>query len=168
MREAAIFINSEYHTGQLRAASNELLYHDISMVGTFQDRISNTNPSISPLPTEMLIRLMLGPQQLSPDTKKAWKNKEKWVNRLMVAAHLLDYPHHMEMRATEMLESVKGLKSMREAEGYLNLTRLRLAYLLSDPGQQRLDTLRLACVTFVENAILRRAIYDGIYFRQAS
>jgi hypothetical protein len=71
------------------------------------------------------------------------------------------------MKLAEYMDDVTWLPSMDEAQGFLTIRSRRLQYFLSEAGQRQFDSLRLATHAFSENYIVRRAMYDGVYFIRA-
>src|SRR5688500_8088634 len=167
MNEQVLFFGKEYHTGHLREAAAELLDQDLTLVEACKERVTKINPALEPYTAKTLLRLAISQHHVSEKTKRQWRTKEAWVTRLLVDAHVMRYPHIAQMKLAEYMDEVTSLPSIDEAQGFLTLRSRRLQYFLSAAGQQRFDSLRLAAHAFAENYVLRRAMYDGVYFIRA-
>ncbi|MBI2593525.1 hypothetical protein HYW44_02700 [Candidatus Daviesbacteria bacterium] len=165
MPEIKFFINEEVHTGQLRDAGLELLQKDLLVITEYQQRLSEVNPGVSPLPQDILIGLALGRHGLPDGLRERWKKAEQQMTRLLVSTGVLSYPHQVWRNLFRRLQYTQSLPNQEQASGFLNRTRARIGYLQRpEGGFGRLDSLRWSSLVYTENLMLKGAILGGTYF----
>jgi len=163
-----VFITDHCHTGHLKAASYELNNRSRDIAEQCVYRIGQVDPVKSPKHISLNLRLAVSRGSLPEKDKEKWQGAEKELVKLMKTAHIMKSLIRAEMRLGEMLQEVPQFLSFQEAFLYFKSTSWRLDYLLSSQARQRLDSARLVSYSFLESWVLRRAIFEGIYFTQPS
>ena len=166
MPESILYINAQVHTGQLRDAGSELLYQDLMVVNLYAESVDEVSPAVNPLPQDLLVGLALTPNVLPDRLRNSWKKSERDLARLLCNAHILNYPHKVWKGLIQRLQYAPSLPTKEEAHGFLDRTKSRLINLQSSAVYGRLDSLRWTSFVYVENLMLRGAVFGRVFFAE--
>lgn len=161
--ENSLYLNEHLHTGHLRHVSSELIKRAQDVVDFYIDEVTHVDPIPENCLSPLIIRKALSPGNLRKRTRESWITAEKHLARLLVNVRVLKNPVLADNKITRILLHLPEFHTTKEASVFLKSTFLRLDYLLSDRGQQRLDSLRFGGCAYVESRVLNLAIFTGIY-----
>lgn len=161
MSESYIFINESCHTGQLREASLDLIFTNRGIIGEYTDSISRIPVAFKNRPDVVLD--FLSAKYLPNKARRVWDTEERRVSGLLLSTRVMKYPHRVDLRIGEFLETVDPFKSADGALTYLTAVETILSEMLSDNLWKRIGSLRHACLAYIGSRVLRKAFFRQVF-----
>lgn len=160
--ERILHLNEHLHTGHLRDASSELVKRMQDIVDFYGDRVSRVARVVGHHSAGRAIKEALNPNSLKEKAERKWTDREKQVTAILLAIKVMQDPHLVDFKLSEISTPVSPFEDAYKALEFLNLTFDRLESLLSDKPRG-LGTLGRTWNVYVESRLLKRAIFNGVY-----
>lgn len=119
MAEQVVYVNEQWHTGQLRDASYELATSGIKVLDHLIPKVEQLDPNLDWLYGTVQVRRVLVPSNVPKTTARDWDSHENWVFRFIASLPYLNTPGRIDRRLAGRLQMFEYFRSPFEAYQYL-------------------------------------------------